>query len=728
MTSILKKYRRYSRRRDDVAAESHQRLDLQGLRMVAMLTVFANHLWGWPAGGFVGVDVFFVISGFLITGNLLRSAEVRGNVRFRTFYWNRVRRIVPAATVVLILTYLVSTWVLKPFKAHEVGLDALFAFIFMSNWRFAAKGTDYFNADGAPSPIQHYWSLSIEEQFYFVWPALIFVISLVVLRKAWPHQRRMQLAGGVMGLVTAISLAWALHESVSWPARAYFDTFTRVWELGVGALLATAVGALARIPAQVKVVLSWTGLAAIVASNALITDQAVGFPAPWALLPVAGSALVIAAGVAGEPAYQPFLRNPLSTYLGDISYSLYLVHWPVIILLADLMGRSPAYYSAATALTLGLAIASFHFVENPLRRIDMTKIRTRVRALQRQRFEIRRSTQLAAITASALLVVAMTAYALRPDTYRHALVPNDIPAVASIDNPLAPSDRPRASELRAEITAAIKTTAWPQFNPSVEAVVKGPITTPEVDECGGAKLLDPGDCTWGSASAPTRVVVIGDSVALSYLGPLRQMALNSNGELQVHSEAQYACFFIEQTVPFKEQKLVDSCARRKPVAVDYINRTKPDVVIISHFYGTKKLADGESLTAQGWADSLQKFIDQFRSSTKKIVFIAPPPDGVSIDACYGQKSNTPPDCISKISHTWKSTAVAEQQLARAVNGVWVDSLPWFCYDERRCPSFVGNILTKRDDVHMTLSYGEKILPVIQESLVASGVIGPPASR
>ena len=188
----------------------NQRLDIQGLRMVAVLTVFANHLWHWPRGGFIGVDVFFVISGFLITGNLLRTAENTGTVSFKKFYWNRVRRIVPAATVVLIITYVVCLLVFLPFRAHPVGVDALFAFIFMANWHFAIHETDYFAAADAVSPIQHYWSLSIEEQFYFMWPALIFVISLIVVRKAWTHHHRMLLAGGVMGVIIVASLGWAI--------------------------------------------------------------------------------------------------------------------------------------------------------------------------------------------------------------------------------------------------------------------------------------------------------------------------------------------------------------------------------------------------------------------------------------------------------------------------------------------------------------------------------------
>ncbi|MUL63470.1 hypothetical protein BOO86_03250 [Mycobacterium sp. CBMA 234] len=725
MASILKRYRRFNRQRYRAAAESYQRLDIQGLRMVAILTVFANHLWGHPAGGFVGVDVFFVISGFLITGNLLRSAETHGAVQFRKFYWKRVRRIVPAATLVLLLTYAAATLVFKPFRAHEVGVDALFAFIFMSNWHFAMKGTDYFNADNSVSPLQHYWSLSVEEQFYFVWPAVIFVISLIVLRRSWSHQRRMQLAGAVMTTIITFSLTWAVYQTDTWPARAYFNTFTRVWELGVGALLATAAGLLAQIPTLVKPVLSWTGLAAIAASTIFITNSSIGFPAPWVLLPVAGSALVIAAGVGGEPRYQPFLRNPVSTYLGNISYSLYLVHWPVIILLGVLMDPSVAYYAAAIALSLGFAIASYHFVEDPLRRIDLERLRNAKRALERRRIQVRRPTQLAAIMAASLLAVALTAYAKRPDAYQQPAVPPDVLSVAAAhDVPVEVPASPQAAALHDEIMAALRVTSWPQLDPSVEDAVKGLIAPPEVHLCGGTVSPNPELCTWGSATAHTRAVVIGDSVALSYLGPLREIALNSNGNFQVHSEAQYACYFVDQQISYKDESMVDACARKKQLAVNYINQTRPDIVIISHYAGPKQVVStGDTLSPQDWANSLRDFIDKFKSNTKKIVFIAPPPGGISISECYGKHSSTPEGCISGVGEGWRVVANAERQLAETIGGVWVDSLPWFCGSGRLCPSFVGTTLTKRDNVHMTIAYGEKIRPVILEALTTSGVLG-----
>lgn len=725
MTTVLERYQQSSRRRRRRAARKNQRLDIQGLRMVAVLTVFANHLWDWPRGGFIGVDVFFVISGFLITANLLRTAENTGTVSFKKFYWNRVRRIVPAATVVLILTYLASVLVFLPFRAHQVGVDALFAFIFMANWHFAIHETNYFAAGDAVSPIQHYWSLSIEEQFYFVWPALIFLISLIIVRKAWTHHHRMLLAGGGMGVIIAASLGWAIYETGTAPAWAYFNTLARVWELGVGALMATAVGVLARIPGKAKPLLSWAGLGLIAASLFLIGDDSVGFPAPWALLPVAGTALVIAAGVGGEPGYQDFLRNPVSTYIGDFSYSLYLVHWPVIVLLAAMMDAGAHFYVTALALSFGLAIASYHFVENPLRRADWGKFRKTFHEIRRRRYSVQRSTGYAALAALTLLVVALTAYVVRPDAYDQA-TPPPLAAVAPAEmdpSGTEPKLGPLASALQSEIVEALKATEWPQLDPSMEAVISDIAVRTELQGCHGTEpLTHPVECKWGLPSATTRVVVVGDSVAANYVIPLREIALNSGGQIQVYTLAMGGCEFVNDLIYTSDQVRLDACPGRKQGAIDYINATRPDVVIVANNYLDQRVNGTDHvLTAGEWSESMRQIVDKFHPSTKKLVFLAPPPGVVLISECYGKRGSTPADCIGRVTGRWLETAQAEQDLAESIGGTWVDSRPWFCSSGGMCPSFAGSTPTKLDKTHMVPAYGLKIHPIIEESFREAGV-------
>lgn len=423
MVTVLDRYLESSRRRRRRAERANYRLDIQGLRALAVLAVFAAHLIGWPRGGFVGIDVFFVIAGFFVSENLLRTTGETGDLPFRKFYGDRLRRIVPAATVVLILTVAASVFVLPPPGAREVGIDALFAFVFMANWHFAMDGTNVLAATDAVSPLQHYWPLSIEEQFYFVWPALIFVISLIAVREAWSHTRWLLLTGGVMGVIVVASLGWALYETEMSPAWAYLNTVARVWELGAGALLATAVGALSRIPVVVKPLLSWAGVGLISASMFLIDPGSGGFPAPWALLPVAGTAMVIASGVGGEPSFQGLLRNRVCTYLGDISYSLYLVHWPVLVLLGTMMATGVHYYACVLTLSFGLAIASYHFIDRPMRYASWGAVRDARRAMQDGLFHVERSTKIATVGALILLTVSVITYAIRPDRYAQSPTP-----------------------------------------------------------------------------------------------------------------------------------------------------------------------------------------------------------------------------------------------------------------------------------------------------------------
>lgn len=728
MITAIANYQRYQGKQKREATRSGQRLDIQGLRMIAVLTVFANHLFGWPDGGFIGVDVFFVISGFLITGNLLRDAERRGTVSFRQFYLNRARRIMPAATVVLLLTFIAALFVFLPFRSQQVGIDALFAFFFLANWHFAFSETDYFQEGAAVSPIQHYWSLSIEEQFYFVWPLLIFLIGAIVIRKGWTHSRRMQLASITMALIVSSSLGWAIYQTNVAPVWAYFDTFSRVWELGVGALLATVVGVLARIPAPAKPILSWGGLALIATSLFLINDHSVGFPAPWALLPVIGAALVIAAGVNGEPSHQEFLRNPVSTYIGNISYSLYLVHWPVIVILASLMERNYYYFLVVVALTFGLSIASYHLIENPLRRANWDALRGGIHDIRVRRLDPFENSKYAILASSTLIVVALTTFALQP-IKTNEVVP--VQALATpgdpASNPMnvglpAPSIGPIGAALQDEITMALQATTWPPLDPPLEAVISDPSVNPELSPCGNPAIPNPEVCTLGSASAPTRIVLVGDSIAMTWVGPLRTIAQLSNGQIQLNIQAMDGCQFVEIQMSNDDPSKTQACPGRKQHAIDIINQTKPTVVIVANQYG-RKIVDRSNarMTPLEWQTSMRNIVTKFRGSTDKVVFLSPPPADVEISECYGTRSSSPADCISYVPNEWNDIARMEYDLAQELGGTWIDSRPFFC-KELQCPAFVGSTPTKRDSKHMTNAYGEKITPAVQEAMTTQGVL------
>lgn len=344
-----------------VAMKHQSRRDVQGLRALAVVLVIVNHLTGFPGGGFIGVDVFFVLSGFLITGLLVRERERTGKISLPKFYLRRFRRILPAALLVVAVTAATSWFVFSRGRAELTGIDALWTVIFGANWRFAATGTDYLQATGPISPLQHYWSLAVEEQFYLVWPLLL--VAIVALA----HRKFRRTAGTAIAIIGALSFGWAILETATEPTWAYFSTFSRVWELAAGALLAIGAHRLPDLSDRLRALLAWAGLGAIGAS-AILIDADTPFPGPFALAPVLGTCAVLLAGVGSESRTLTPLTNRVATYVGDISYSLYLWHFPVIVFAESVIESPVLQILVALVAMISLSTLSYHFVENPIRR------------------------------------------------------------------------------------------------------------------------------------------------------------------------------------------------------------------------------------------------------------------------------------------------------------------------------------------------------------------------
>jgi len=332
-------------------------------------------------GGYVGVDVFFVISGFLITGQLVRELRADGRISFLAFYARRARRILPAATLTVVVTAVASALLLDPLAAKRALDDALSAVYFGANIHFAAQGADYFNAGLAPSPFQHFWSLSVEEQFYFVWPLLLVVSSLGWLRVS-RRDRRERVHRPVIGAVivvlailAAISLMASIRETPASPSWAYFSIVTRAWELAVGAMVALALPRVARLDRRIAIPLSWIGLGCIALAAGLFSGTT-SYPGDLALLPVLGSAAVICGGSALASrrfGAEALLGTPPFQRVGAWSYSWYLWHWPLLAFLRVASGGPlpVPVRIIAILLSFALAVLSYHLIEQPFRKSSL---------------------------------------------------------------------------------------------------------------------------------------------------------------------------------------------------------------------------------------------------------------------------------------------------------------------------------------------------------------------
>ena len=336
-------------------AETGFRPDIEGLRAVAVLAVVLFHA-GVPGvgGGFVGVDVFFVISGFLITGLLWREVSTTGTVRLGRFYGARARRLLPASATVGVIIVIVSAVLLPPLQARTVIDDGIASALYVGNYRFALQGVDYFAANLPPSPFQHYWSLGVEEQFYLVWPALI-------IGTAWLIRRARRRTGAhatssetpylvVLALVGAVSFAVSLVATHVVPSVAFFSLPTRAWELAAGGLVALTAGQWRRLPARPAAIAGWAGLALILLACTRL-GATTPYPGTAALLPVLGTALVIGAGcaAAAQGCGRVLALSPMRA-VGRVSYSWYLWHWPVLLVLAAPLLGQPLWLAGLAAV------------------------------------------------------------------------------------------------------------------------------------------------------------------------------------------------------------------------------------------------------------------------------------------------------------------------------------------------------------------------------------------
>jgi peptidoglycan/LPS O-acetylase OafA/YrhL len=674
------------------------RLDIQGIRAIAVLLVVANHIApGALPGGYVGVDVFFVVSGYLITTLLVREGESSERISLGGFYARRARRILPAATVVTIATAVASLFTLALLRTQTVLTDAMWATFFAANVRLASTGTDYFAQGQPPSPLRHYWSLAVEEQFYLAWPLLL-MLCLV-----WVHRRGRsrngatlrRTAGVLLAVVVVLSLIWSAWDTYASPVTAYFSTFARAWELGIGAACALLPRGL-RLPNPARNALAIGGLGAIAVSTMVLTE-ATPFPGTAALLPVLGTAALIVAGE-GERSTavgRTLAAGPL-VLIGDWSYSIYLWHWPVIVLVRSNLG--PERFGSITVRLLTLAVvfalswATFKWVETPFR-TGRTWRRTG-RAL------LIYPVSVAAALATVLVASQDLSYRLGEWS--------DEPAIEAADyQGRRLGEDSYVALVRASVLAAKDGRAVPSdLTPGLLELRSQTASLGKCDYRTGTTDL----CPIGDPAAERSIVVLGDSHARALSPAVEEIGREHGYRVYVLVYSGCTATALQQ-IDRDTGRLWTECEEFKVWARNTIADLSPDLVVVSTSAG--RLIDpetGETLTARdgrydsalerGWTqlfDDLKVDADQVYvvGNTPKL----PQETGVCLTDGHPDLG----DCAFPPGSYAVREARTSFAAADAAGVGFVDASKWFCA-QGLCPSVVGNYITMRDSHHMTPDY------------------------
>ncbi|GII55662.1 acyltransferase [Planotetraspora thailandica] len=676
---------------------TQKRTDIEGLRAIAVSLVVLSHSGvALVGGGYIGVDVFFVISGFLITSLLLRELSTTGRISIRRFYARRALRLLPASTIVVVFTVIGSWLWLTPVRFAEYTKDALASTLYAINFRLAITGTDYLQEGSPPSPFQHFWSLAVEEQFYLVWPLLL-IVSAWLLGRGGRTSRTRWLAIPLIGLSVA-SLALSIVETPRSAPWSYFGSQTRVWELGAGALVALAAARLARTPRPVAAAMTWAGLAAILVA-AVVFDDNTPFPGYHAILPVAGTALVIAGGTAAARGdarsllgLAPFQR------IGGLSYGWYLWHWPLLVIGPAALSMHGTVWLNLALCGIGLIMAAItlYLVENPVRFHRAFKNRPG------------RAISLGVSLSAGAAVITLVAAGLPPSIPYGPPVPDLAKAMASAPDPEA--------FLKSSLAEGLPQDRLPSnLTPSL-TTVKGDHAIVYDNGChvGYDSTQEP-TCAFGDLTANKSVVLFGDSHAASWFPALDKLARERHWKLYSWTKASCKVASIQLV---RNGKAYKSCTTWRDQAIARIKKLHPALVVLSNSEeGTifPKTADNPAAWGAGFTTTLKRI----KAPGTKIALIQdiPWPKGDAPE-CLAQNPRVPSMCTNKLPDALASkdrrAAIADAATKAKIK--LIDPTTWFCGTSGSCPPVVGNLLVYRDEGHMTSQYAELLAPLLETRL------------
>ena len=692
--------------------------DIQGLRAIAVLVVIGAHavVPGFN-GGFAGVDVFFVVSGFLITQLIVTGIERDGTFSLGRFYARRARRIVPAASLVLVVTVAASIVYFNFIDALDATRDAVWAAFFAANIRFATQGIDYFSLEDSASPLQHYWSLAVEEQFYLVWPVLVGAVALMTRRRRMPGTAPVRALLVVALLGGMASFAWSIHRTAIEPTAAYFSTLTRAWELAAGVIAALLVAGGRTISRRlVAEPLALAGLLGI-GYTVIAYDESRAFPGYEAALPVfsAVALLLAAAGPGARPTVSRVLALRPLRKIGDWSYSLYLWHWPLIVIPQVSMGRtlSPTETLIAVLLTFQFGYLTYRYVEQPFRTVGLW--RTPARGL--------------AIYPLSLAMILPIVLGGNLVAQRLGAERGNDPAVSTAAFGI------RGDEVLGLVEASVRAgqngTAIPSdLTPDLLDLNDD---LADVGECNYALAARP-VCRRGDVDSDKVIVVTGDSHARAWIPAFEQIA----------AEAGYATYyFVKQqcTAAFVDPGQLGTgepwpeCEDFHDWVVDQVASLQPDLMIVATsppptgvYDDNGRLLDNNGDVAENVAVGFDDMFAAYLPLVGRMVLLSDVPRlPEEPGACLAGKNADLGDCMFPPTDWSERNRMISEDAAARADVPSINPSPWLCADGL-CPVVVGSTIAYRDRGHISAARAAELWVPLGVELGLLGEEDKPKSR
>ena len=690
-----------SKQRGDV---QRFRPDIEGLRAFALILMLLFHA-GVPfaGGGYVGLDVFFVISGFLITALIVAEIEATGRLALGAFYARRARRLLPLAFTVIAASAVAAVIVFDPVRREEAGADLVAAGAYVINWVLHLEAVDYFAADAEPNLVQHYWSLSVEEQFYLLWPLLLILAATMARR--FGLDRRTVLVGVVLAVLVA-GLTHAIHTAYTAEQPGYFSTAVRGWEFAFGGALALGVLCPGRLTIRSGALCAWAGMALLLGSF-LIYTPSTRYPGTAVIVPVLGTALIILGGSVRRPALPiALLQARPMRHMGRVSYAWYLWHWPMIVIATELWGELTALQGTFVVTAAYLpALLSHRWVEEPFRP-------SRVLAAAP-----RRGLGLGLACTAGCVAVGLVIGATTP---RVQVAESPVAgAAAGIDRARSPDEADRASDRSPPSDAFVQaTSAGVRPEPRDAA---DDLTRAHRDHCLVGQTRDElaDGCVYGNRESPTTVVMYGDSHMIQYFPALQVLARQNGWRLRVVTKA--ACPPADVLVWNSSlNRPYDRCVTWRGRVLEMIERERPAMVIASGVTTNEVIRDGRRLTGATNAAELQAgFAREYQrlaaTGTRVVAITAYARPRAYLPGCVArqglQRLNR---CAARIEDMTVGPrvdrAAAEQLGVRVVN-----PRPRLCRNGV-CPAVIGDAIVYRRAGHLTATFAETLAPWLRTKL------------